>query len=66
MDYTNKAVVRLLEPTLENIVKVSEAVFPYITAAKGQELMLACVNTGCGKSTLITSLVFGADQLEEV
>ena len=37
-----------------------------VTAAQGQELILACGNTGCGKSTLITSLVFGTDKLEEV
>lgn len=66
VNFTEKESVRKLNLNLESIVRVSEAVFPYIVAAKDQELILACGNTGCGKSTLITSLVFGTDKLEEV
>lgn len=65
LDYSDKNVVKELNLTLDNIVKVSKAVFPKIQEARDKTLILACGNTGCGKSTLITSLVFGPNMLEE-
>ena len=65
IDYTKKEDVKTLVPTLDNIVKVSQSVFPLIEKARGKNLVLACGNTGCGKSTMITSLVFGPEMLEE-
>ena len=32
---------------------------------KGRDLVIAIGNTGCGKSTLIQALLFGADSLKE-
>lgn len=53
-----------LQLSLEHIVNVSEAAFWKLNHLKDKELMLAFGNTGCGKSTMISSLVFGADKLE--
>ena len=64
VDYTDKQVVRNLQLSLENIVNVSEAAFAKISHLKEKELLLAFGNTGCGKSTMISSLVFGPDKLE--
>jgi ABC-type dipeptide/oligopeptide/nickel transport system ATPase component len=64
IDYTDKQVVRNLQLSLENIVNVSEAAFAKISHLKEKELLLAFGNTGCGKSTMISSLVFGPDKLE--
>ena len=64
VDLTDKAVVRNLQLSLENIVNVSESAFKKIDHLKEKELLLAFGNTGCGKSTMISSLVFGPDKLE--
>ena len=66
IDLTNKEYVKNLSLSLENIVKVSEEAFKKISHLKNFDLLLALGNTGCGKSTMITSLVFGHENLEIV
>lgn len=39
--------------------------FKGLDLIKGHEIILAIGNTGCGKSTMLTSLVFGPGALEE-
>ena len=63
-DLTDKSYVRNLQLSLDNIVNVSEAAFQKISHLRDKELLLAFGNTGCGKSTMISSLVFGPDKLE--
>lgn len=58
--------MRALQPSLENIVNVTEAAFKKISHLKNHEQLLVLGNTGCGKSTMITSLVFGTDKLQIV
>lgn len=38
--------------------------FKALDLIRGHETILAVGNTGCGKSTMLTSLVFGPDSLE--
>ena len=39
--------------------------FTVLELIRGHHVILAVGNTGCGKSTMLTSLVFGPDSLEE-
>ena len=39
--------------------------FKALDLIKGHEMIVAIGNTGCGKSTMLTSLVFGPAALEE-
>jgi hypothetical protein len=41
-------------------------VFDELEAAKGADLVLAIGNTGCGKSTMLSSIVYGPGHLSEV
>ena len=52
---------------LSNIVVVLREVFNRmdIKDLKERDLILAIGNTGSGKSTMFSSLVFGPDQLQE-
>lgn len=56
--------------TLSNIVDILEAVLVKIkqfeTLIQNDTLVVAIGNTGTGKSTLLSSLVFGPESLEPV
>ena len=45
--------------TLENIVLILEEAFKYLSKIEGKNIILAVGNTGCGKSTMLTSLMYG-------
>lgn len=66
IDYTDKEVVKKLPLTLDNVIKVCEVVLEKIKEQKieNETLLLAIGNTGCGKSTMISSLVFGPNRHE--
>ena len=66
IDYTDKEQIKQLPVTLSNLVKVCKLAFDQIekTGIQGKGLILALGNTGCGKSTMISSLVFGAKRHE--
>lgn len=53
-----------MEPTLENLIDVCQAVFANLEHIRDCELIMAIGNTGCGKSTMISSLVFGPEMHE--
>lgn len=55
-----------MECTLVNLAMVLKKVFERLNAAENADLVLAIGNTGCGKSTMLTSIVFGPGHLEEV
>ena len=64
IDYTDKQRISLMEPSLENLIAVCEAVFKNLDQIRDCELIMAIGNTGCGKSTMISSLVFGPEMHE--
>ena len=49
---------------LKNIVSACKEVFPILEKANDKEIVVALGNPGCGKSTMFTSLVHGAEALE--
>ena len=49
----------MLELNLSNIVEVSKVAIDTISHLKDKELLVVVGNTGCGKSTMISSLAFG-------
>lgn len=50
--------------TLENLILVLDQIYGQLEVAKDADLILAIGSTGCGKSTMMTSLVFGPNALE--
>ena len=51
---------------LINLAMALKLVFDKLEAAKGNDLVLAIGNTGCGKSTMLSSIVYGPGHLSEV
>lgn len=49
---------------LENIVTILEEAFKFLQKIEGKNIILAVGNTGCGKSTMLTSLMYGPEALE--
>jgi predicted GTPase len=49
---------------LENIVIILEEAFKFLQKIEGKNIILAVGNTGCGKSTMLTSLMYGPEALE--
>lgn len=62
-DLVDKEQVKKLRCNLKNIHKVLEVAFKRLDPAKGANLVVAVGNTGCGKSTMLTSILFGPDSL---
>lgn len=50
---------------LRNLIFYLEKIFDLLNIFKDKNLILPIGYTGCGKSTLITSLVFGPESLEK-
>ena len=52
--------------TLDNLVKCLERAFNEIKIEQyaNQNLVMAIGNTGCGKSTMLSSLLFGPESLK--
>ena len=58
-----KDLCRTMPCSLTNIVEVLRVAFQELSFVDNQDLILAYGNTGSGKSTLFTSLVFGPEAL---
>ena len=63
--YLNKENVKPLQFNLDNLVMILEEAYKTLNKVNQSNLILAVGNTGCGKSTMMTSLMFGVDALEE-
>lgn len=50
--------------TLDNLVMILEEGYKTLSEVNNANLILAIGSTGCGKSTMLTSLIFGPDALE--
>jgi ABC-type lipoprotein export system ATPase subunit len=50
---------------LENLVLILEEAFKTLKSVHSNHLILAVGNTGSGKSTMLTSLMFGSNALHE-
>ena len=51
---------------LENIMFVLERAFKNLKKLQSKNIILAVGNTGCGKSTMLTSLMYGPESLETI
>lgn len=64
MELLSKEEVKKMPMTLDNMVLVLEQAYRTLQHINDANLILAVGNTGCGKSTMMTSLMFGSDALE--
>lgn len=53
-----------MECTLTNLVSILKWAFEKVKCVENQDVVVALGNTGCGKSTMFTSLIYGSDALE--
>ena len=60
----NRAIIDQMPLTLTNLMNSLSEFFNALNQLKQYDLIIAIGNTGCGKSTMITSLVNGPDSLE--
>lgn len=56
--------MKKLKCNLLNIYRVLQVAFEKLEPAKDANLVVAVGNTGCGKSTMLSSILFGSDSLE--
>ena len=50
---------------LKNIYRVLNVAFEDLGTAKDSDLIVAIGNTGCGKSTMLSSIIFGPNSLHK-
>lgn len=50
----------------ENLIPILQKVFDYLDQFSNGDLIIGIGNTGCGKSTMFNSLMFGSQCLQEV
>lgn len=60
----DKEVVKSMAMTLDNMILILEQAFKTLKNVNDGNLILAIGNTGCGKSTMMSSLMFGSEALE--
>lgn len=60
----DKEVLKLKECNLINLALVLLNIYEQLDRTNDQDLILAVGNTGCGKSTMLSSLIFGPENLE--
>ena len=58
-----KATVEKMNCKLKSIYEVLRAAFDTLAPAKDANLVVAIGNTGCGKSTMLSSIIYGPDSL---
>ena len=63
-DILNKEVIKHKAVSLDNLVMILEEAYKKLNDINHANLILAIGSTGCGKSTMLTSLMFGPDALE--
>ena len=71
MDFMNemkidKESLKDKELNLVNLAMALKLVFDELEAAENADLVLAVGNTGCGKSTMLSSLIYGPGHLMEI
>ena len=64
-DLVDKEKVKKLKCNLVNLYRVLQVAFEKLGPAKDANLVVAVGNTGCGKSTMLTSILYGSDALEK-
>ena len=64
MDLLKKSNVSKMRCELKNIYNVLKVAFETLGPADNANLVVAIGNTGCGKSTMLSSILFGPEFLE--
>lgn len=59
-----KESIAKMECTLANLVSILRWAFEQVRCVQNQDVVVALGNTGCGKSTMFTSLIYGSQVLE--
>ena len=62
----NKEQIKTLDLNLFELVRCLKEAFRNMVVVSGQDVVLTLGATGCGKSTMLTSLVFGPESLEQI
>lgn len=57
--------IKKMECNFENLIPLLDLIFETFNMVDGSDLVLSIGNNGCGKSTMINSLMYGAQSLEE-
>ena len=60
----SKESIAKMECSLTNLVKILKWAFEKVKVIEGEDVVVALGNTGCGKSTMFTSLILGPEALE--
>lgn len=63
-DLLDKEKIKDMNVSLDNLVMILEEAYKMLNEVNHANLILAIGSTGCGKSTMLNSLMFGADSLE--
>lgn len=58
--------VKTMKPDLINLQRILKAGFKKVDQVKFKNIILVIGNTGCGKSTILNSMILGAEKLEFV
>lgn len=61
----DKENIEQLKKQIANIAEVLKAALTKFEETKGKDIILAIGNTGSGKSTMLTSLIYGTNFLKE-
>ena len=64
-DLVDKEKVKKLRCELKNLHRVLQVAFDKLGPAKDADIVVAVGNTGCGKSTMLSSILFGSDSHEK-
>lgn len=62
-DNINKQIIKELPCNLHNIARCLQVIFKQLKMIDSKNVILALGNTGCGKSTMLNSLINGSDSL---
>lgn len=60
-----KEEIKKMECNFENLIPLLDLIFETFNMVDGADLLLSIGNKGCGKSTIINSLMYGPQSLEE-
>lgn len=60
-----KEEIQKMECNFENLIPLLDLIFETFNMVDGADLLLSVGNKGCGKSTMINSLMYGPQSLEE-
>ena len=61
----SKEEIKKMECNFENLIPLLDLIFETFNMVDGADLLLTVGNKGCGKSTMINSLMYGSQSLEE-